>query len=87
MSSCISLDGIRDMAGIFLPTLSDWFPDLVGYTKRVKICRELQSFMQNLIDEHKATWIKGQPRDLIDIYFDKSDDVTDPHSGFHHSSK
>ena len=52
---------------------------------RVNGLKEIYQFIRNQIDERAKSWVKGQPRDITDVYLDRIDETTDVSSSFHKS--
>ena len=52
---------------------------------QVNALKELNQFMREQIDERAKSWVKGQPRDITDVYLDKIEETTDVSSSFHKS--
>ena len=69
--------------GLFVPKLAQWFPNAVGYTYKLAGARKIQVFVRELVEEHKETRVKGQPRDPTDAYLDLSETITETDSSLH----
>ena len=54
---------------------------------RIDALAELYDFIGEKIEERKKTWIKGNQRDICDVYLDKVEETTETHSSFHASRK
>lgn len=69
----------------FFPTIARWFPRLIGYHKVIDAIHDLAQFVKESFLEHKATFVPGQPRDLIDTMCEEVVATTDPESSFYGS--
>ena len=47
--------------------------------------KEFYHLIRQQIDERAKSWVKGQPRDITDVYLDKIEETTDVSSSFHKS--
>ena len=77
------IDGILENLGIFITKLVHWFPDACGHTQRLQRAQKVQAYLRQLVEEHKATLVQGQPRDLTDAYLEVSEATTEADSSFH----
>ena len=69
--------------GIFVPKISEWFPDTVGHTYRMEGGVKLKGYIQALIEQHRKNLVRGQPRDLTDAYMEQIEATSETESSFH----
>jgi len=68
---------------LFYPILIKVFPGLTGYTRVTAAERDLEKFIKDEYDCHKATLIPGEPRDLLDTMIEEISATADPNSSFY----
>ena len=79
-----SIEGVRDILSIYIPTLAEWFPNFMGYTPRLQAGRKLLDFFRQILKERRGTRVKGMQRDLLHVYLETMAGTTDPNSSFYH---
>jgi len=68
---------------MFFPTLTKWFPGYTGYNDLMKSSLAVGAFVREAFLEHKATFVPGEPRDLMDSMCEEIAATTDPTSSFY----
>ena len=48
--------------------INKMFPTLTGYKERVKVFNDQKTYIMEIIEEHKKSICKDNPRDFIDVY-------------------
>ena len=76
-------EGVRDFLSIYVPKLSEWFPNFMGYTRRLQVTHDLLDIFKQIVTEHRKTGETGVQRDLLDVYLETMAATTDPNSSFH----
>ena len=59
----------------------------MGYNSWLNTGNELREFFRPYIKQHLATFIPGQPRDILDIYMEKLTDSKDDATSVFHDGK
>ena len=73
-------NGLLAVLGMYVPSLCSYFPDAVGYSLWVKSGKALRDFLTPFFQAHLSTLIPGQPRDVLDIYLEKTNESQDDDS-------
>ena len=69
--------------GIFIPKLCEWFPETIGYNIWMEVGDYGRDYFAKIIANRKLTHVLGEPRDMLDGYFDKVHITNDPTSSFY----
>ena len=86
----IKMGSILSQLAMFMPWMENLTRILsLGHLSIIKDqadgLKEMYQLIRQQVDERKKSWVKGQPRDITDVYLDRIDETTDVSSSFHKS--
>jgi cytochrome P450 family 2 subfamily J len=83
LTSNLQDNNIRASLSNFIPIVARIAPKLSGYEKLLADIFPILEFLRKPIEQHKATFQPGQPRDFIDVYLEEMRNSKDPNSSFY----